>query len=109
MHVDKLSSFEQETLNRFLLHHMGLETRGKLMVEFPVIYRKLLGRRAGSAFADAVKKAVLEDEPRLCACGQLFTTDEQNRECEKNELRREQEELEEDELDTMLANLEEDE
>lgn len=59
MHADKLNSFEQEMLNRFLLHHMSMETRGKLMVEFPVIYRKLLGRSADAKMADSVKKAVL--------------------------------------------------
>lgn len=60
MRVDKLAHFEQETLNRFLLQHMGQETRGKLMVECPVIYRKLLGGDADEAFRTAVKDTVLD-------------------------------------------------
>jgi hypothetical protein len=62
MKVDNLSTFEQETLNRFLLHHMGMETRRKLMTEFPVIYRKLLGKDDDVPFRAAVKAAVLGDE-----------------------------------------------
>jgi hypothetical protein len=59
MRVDRLSSFEAETLIRFLLNHMGTEVRGRLMVEFPVIYRKLMGRNAGEEFRAKVKEAVL--------------------------------------------------
>jgi hypothetical protein len=61
MRVDKLTTFEAEMLNRFLLHHMGQETRGRLMVEFPVIYRKLLGDANDSPFREAVKEAVLSE------------------------------------------------
>jgi hypothetical protein len=59
MQVDNLNHFENTALNRFLLHHMGLEVRRKLMTEYPVIYRKLLGREDDEPFRAAVKEAVL--------------------------------------------------
>jgi hypothetical protein len=65
MRVDRLTSFEAETLIRFLLNHMGLDTRGKLMVELPVVYRKLLGRDVDESFRDSVKDVVLDKQPKV--------------------------------------------
>jgi hypothetical protein len=58
MRVDKLTSFEAETLIRFFLNHLQPELRGKLMVELPVVYRKLLDRPVDGMFKCAVKAAV---------------------------------------------------
>jgi len=62
MRVDKLTSFEAETLIRFFLNHLRPELRGKLMAELPVVYRKLLGKDDDAAFRRAVKDAVLDKE-----------------------------------------------
>lgn len=109
MRVDKLTSFEAETLIRFFLNHLRPELRGKLIVELPVIYRKLLDRPNTAEFQSEVKKAVLNDSPKLCACGQLYTTDEQFKECVEREQVRDKEDETAAELDRVLANLEEDE
>jgi hypothetical protein len=62
MRVDKLTSFEAETLIRFFLNHLQPELRRRLMTELPVVYRKLLGKDADDAFRRSVKDAVLDKE-----------------------------------------------
>lgn len=88
MKINNLKTFEKEQLLRFFLHHLTPDLRGQIIEEYPVVYRKLLGREDSATFREGVRKAVLKDEPRLCACGQLYTTEEQHKECVENEYQR---------------------
>jgi hypothetical protein len=38
-----MTQFELEQVTAFLLHHMSMETRLKMMAEMPVAYAKLTG------------------------------------------------------------------
>lgn len=59
MRIEKLGTFELETLARFLLHHMPMETRRKLVTQYPVIYRKLLDREITNDVLEAIRVAAL--------------------------------------------------
>ena len=60
MRVDLLGAEDVESLARFLLHRMSQKTRGKLIVERPMIYRQLLGRsKKEPAFRDTIRTLVI--------------------------------------------------
>jgi hypothetical protein len=42
--IDNLTSFEKDLLLRWFFHKLGLDQRGELMREFPLIYNKAVGR-----------------------------------------------------------------
>ena len=67
MQVENLSRFELQMLGRFLLYRMPMDTRGKLMAELPVVYRKLLGKEDTPEFREAVKDVVLDRKPETAA------------------------------------------
>lgn len=52
-----LRDYEVLTALKFFTYHMGMEQRGQLMQEFPVIYNKLMG----GEYVRAVKVADVED------------------------------------------------
>ena len=41
--LEGLDAFEQETVLRFLLHHMSMAQRVQLMHAYPIAYNKLVG------------------------------------------------------------------
>ena len=43
--LENLTSFEKETMLRFLFYHMSMDTRIKLMITQPLPYNKLVGKQ----------------------------------------------------------------
>lgn len=66
MRTDRLGDEDTRELARFLLHRMSQETRGKLIVERPAIYRELLGQsKDAPAFRASVRDAVLVEHRQM--------------------------------------------
>lgn len=61
MKIEYISDFEKENLLRFFFHHLRPGLRAKLMEEYPVTYRKLLGLPIDSAFLSDIRKAITEE------------------------------------------------
>lgn len=61
MKIENLDRFERETLLRFLLYTMQPDIRRRIMSQYPVIYRKLLGREVTSKFESDVRAVVLDE------------------------------------------------
>jgi hypothetical protein len=56
--VDALNSEQSSQALRFLLHRMGLETRGAMMAELPAVYAKLYPSVNPSIILDKVRTRI---------------------------------------------------
>ena len=61
MQIETLTNFEKETLLRAFLYRLNPVTRGELIAEYPVIYRKLLGYPVTRGFMSEVRELVVEN------------------------------------------------
>lgn len=61
--LDRLTTEQKDQTIRFLLHRMGLETRGAFMAHLPIAYARLFGVDA-SAVTDMVTSVLGSQESK---------------------------------------------
>lgn len=59
--IDNLGIRDTEVLAEFLLHHMGMETRRKLIGELPALYARLYPSVSEDIITEIVKQHIEED------------------------------------------------